>query len=156
LRPFAYDFTYYPYPYHDFPIIISHVHPRFVICNSGFKLEADVFKWQIHYEAHRDDLAKVQAIWNSWRKVIPKGPFVTKITVEDNPDVNNDDSHKTTPRRIHRCTGPKRKVPEEQSSPTPKGSKQQRVVDNDVWLDDDTASPIPLAPALYLPTNISP
>ena len=65
--------SFIPHPYHDFPTIVSHVHPRFVICNSGSKLEADVFKWQMQYKAHQDDLAKVQAIWNSWRMAIPKG-----------------------------------------------------------------------------------
>jgi hypothetical protein len=138
LRPSACDFTYYPHPYYDFPSIVSHVHPRFVICNSGSKLEADVFKWQTQYEAHKDDLAKVQAIWNSWRMAILKGPFVTRIPVDDNPDIKDDDSHKTTPHRIRRSTRPKRKAPEEQLSPTPQGSKQQKLMDNGMWLDDET------------------
>lgn len=32
-------FKTYVYPYEDFPTIVSHVHPRFVICNSGQKLK---------------------------------------------------------------------------------------------------------------------
>ena len=140
LRPSACDFTYYPYPYHGFPTIVSHVHPRFVICNSGSKLEADVFQWQFQYEAHKYDLAKVQAIWNSWKMAIPKGPFVTRIPVDDEPDIKDDDSHKTKPRRICRLgsTRPKRKGPEEQHSPTPQSSKQRKLMDNDMWLDDET------------------
>ncbi len=38
-------FTLHFYPYHDFPTIKSHVHPRFIICNSGSKLEDDLFSW---------------------------------------------------------------------------------------------------------------
>lgn len=151
LRPSACDFTYYPHPYHDFPTIVSHVHPRFVICNSGSKLEADVFKWQMQYEVHKDDLAKVQAIWNLWRMAIPKGPFVTRISVDDDPDIKDDDSHKTTPCRIRRSTRPKRKAPEEQHSPTPQGSKQQKLMDSGMWLDDETLhefdNQVPLHPS---------
>ena len=63
---------------------------------------------------------------------------MTTISVDDDPDVKDDDSHKTTPRRIRRTTRPKRKAPEEQHSPTPQASKQQKLMDNDMWLDDET------------------
>jgi len=32
------DFTLYPRSYDYFLVIVSHVHPRFVICNTGMKL----------------------------------------------------------------------------------------------------------------------
>jgi len=138
LHPFACDFTYYPHPYHDFPVITSHVHPRFIICNSGSKLEVNLLKWQTDYEARKNDLTKVQAIWNSWKRTVPTGGFIKKVSVDDSSDVKDDDSQKTTPRRVSRPTRPKRKFREEQHSPTPKSSKQQKPTDHDAWLDDET------------------
>jgi len=96
----AEDFTYYPYPYHGFPTIESHVHPRFIICNSGSKLEAasDPFQWQKGHEASTiNDLAKVQAIWNSWKEVIPTGEFLAKTSDGGDPDIKDDNSQRTTP-----------------------------------------------------------
>ncbi|KAF8814271.1 hypothetical protein BYT27DRAFT_7250201 [Phlegmacium glaucopus] len=114
MRPPAEDFTYYPHPYHGFPIILSHVHSCFVICNSGSKLEANLFQWQKGYEMSKDDLVKLQAIWNSWRHVVPMQEFIKKIT------------------------RPKRKATAEQDSPTPKSFKQRTSQGSGVWLDDET------------------
>jgi hypothetical protein len=94
MRPPAEDFTYYPYPYHGFPTIESHVHPRFVICDSGSKLDSakDPSQWQKEYETStRDDLAKVQAIWNTWKTVVPTKEFLRMTSRGGDPDIRDDE-----------------------------------------------------------------
>jgi hypothetical protein len=137
MRPPAEDFTYYPHPYHGFPTIESHVHPRFIICNSGSKLEDDLLPWQ-HYETRNVDLSKVNAIWYSWRRVVPTREFRRMISKGDDPDIRDDNSQKTTSYRVLRSTRPKRKAAGEQASPTPKSSKQRTLQDGGAWLDDET------------------
>ncbi|KAH9022444.1 hypothetical protein EDB84DRAFT_495731 [Lactarius hengduanensis] len=83
LIPNADDFTFYPHPYHDFPTIGSHAHPRFIICNSGSKLdESGLLQWQAR-ETRKDDLAKVVAIWNSWKQEVPTEEWVEKTPPRD-------------------------------------------------------------------------
>ena len=141
MRPPAEDFTYYPHPYHGFPTLESHVHPRFIICNSGSKLDSakELFKWQKEYEiSTRDDLARVQDIWNSWRRVVPTREFLRMTSRGGDPDIRDDNSQKTTSYRVLRSTRPKRKAAGEQASPTPKSSKQRTLQDGGAWLDDET------------------
>ncbi|KAH9174455.1 hypothetical protein EDB89DRAFT_2228224 [Lactarius sanguifluus] len=73
------DFTYYPHPYH------------------GSKLdESGLLQWQAH-ETRKDDLAKVVAIWNSWKQEVPTGEFVEKTSEDGDPDIIGDHkSEKTT------------------------------------------------------------
>jgi hypothetical protein len=140
MLPSAEDFTYYPYPYHGFPTIESHVHPRFIICNSGSKLDRakELFKWQKSYEMSTiADLARVQDIWNSWRRTVLTDEFLRMASKGGDPDIRDDNSQKTS-YRVLRSTLPKRKAPGEQASPTPKSSKQRALQDGGAWLDDDT------------------
>ena len=141
MPPLADDFTHYPYPYHDFPTIVSHVHPRFIICNSGSKLDSakEIYKWLKKYEiGTRDDLAKVQDIWNAWKKTAPTGEFDMDSPKGGDSDVSDNNSEKTRPHRVLRSMRLKRKVAGEQASPTPKSSKQRGLQDGGVWLDDET------------------
>src|SRR6266702_1138422 len=89
-------FTHHLYPYHDFPTIKSHVHSRFIICNSGSKLKDDLFSWGKAYETRKDDLTKVQVIWNSWKHAAPTGEFVKKTSEGGDADIKDDNSQKTT------------------------------------------------------------
>ncbi|KAH8980750.1 hypothetical protein EDB86DRAFT_510285 [Lactarius hatsudake] len=93
------DFTFYSHPYHDFPTIGSHAHPRFIICNSGSKLdESGLLQWRAR-ETRKDDLAKVVAIWNSWKQEVPTGEFVEKTSSEDgDPDTIGDHKSEKTAR----------------------------------------------------------
>ncbi|KAH9178294.1 hypothetical protein EDB89DRAFT_1930442, partial [Lactarius sanguifluus] len=120
MRPPPKDFfNYYLYPYHDFPTIESHVHPRFIICNSGAKL--------------------VQVIWNSWRQAVLTPEFLEKTPEGGDPDIEDDSSEKTTPRRAHlRRTPRQRKAAGGQDSPAPKSSKQQTLQDSGIRLDGET------------------
>ncbi|KAI9440066.1 hypothetical protein H4582DRAFT_1944801 [Lactarius indigo] len=136
MRPLPKDFfNYYLYPYHDFPTIESHVHPRFVICNSGSKLGASTGI----YETTNDGLAKVLAIWNSWRKVVLTKEFLEKTPEGGDSDIEDDNSQKTAPHRARRRrTFPERKAARGKESPAPKGSKQQTLQDGGIRLDGET------------------
>ncbi|KAF8812937.1 hypothetical protein BYT27DRAFT_7251425 [Phlegmacium glaucopus] len=116
--PPAKDCTYYPHPYHDFP---DHriAYPS-LLCYMQ--------QWQRGYEMNKDDLAKLQAIWNSWRHVVPMEEFIKTTSRARDPGIKDDKSDKTTPHRARRCTRPKRKATGEQDSPTSKSSKQRRVL----------------------------
>ena len=131
------DFIHYANPYRDLPTIESHVHPRFVICNSGLKL----------FNATRqaetllpNDLRRVLAIWRSWTKPVPSGDFVDKVIEREDPNVEDDNSQRTAPYRVLRSSRNKGKATGEQGSPTPKSksSRQRALQDGGVWLDDET------------------
>ena len=125
------DFTFYPYPYHDFPVIISHVHPRFVICNTGAKLIGPT-EWpeNVMSLVH---VIKVLNVWKRWSRVVdrgqPDGQAFLNNPRNGSPDVGDNSSELTT---SHRQELRKRKFPEQQGSPmpTPMSSKQQRLVDD--------------------------
>ncbi|KAH9038082.1 hypothetical protein EDB85DRAFT_1888140 [Lactarius pseudohatsudake] len=129
MEPPAEDPTYYPYPYHDFPTIKSRVHPSFIICNSGFKLEGRWFQWKKEYETRKLDLAKLCDIWYSWKnpRAAPTGGSASTPDASDGgPDIEDDggtgtdiednSSQRTTPCRVHRSTRLGRKVAGEQES----------------------------------------
>jgi len=86
------------------------------------------------------DIVKIQNIWKAWRQIIDKGQSKGKSFYmgprNDDPDIGDDDSVRTGNHRVLR----KRKLPEQQGSPTPaqKSSKQQRLADDGAWLDDET------------------
>ncbi|KAH8976874.1 hypothetical protein EDB86DRAFT_3013841 [Lactarius hatsudake] len=138
MRPPPKDFfSYYLYPYHDFPTIESHVHPRFIICNSGAKLVAATGIYET--TNLKDDLTKVQVIWNSWRQAVLTKEFLEKTSEGGDPDIEDDSSEKTTPRRAHlRRTPRHRKAAGGQDSPAPKNSKQQTLQDSGIRLDGET------------------
>jgi hypothetical protein len=137
MRPPAEDFTHYSYPYNGFPTIESHVHPRFIICNSGSKLEDDMVPWRNENETSTSDLLKIQAIWKTWKTTKPTEEFLRMSSKGGDPDIRDDNSQKTS-YRVLRSMRPKRKAPGEQASPTPKSSKQRALQDGGAWLDDET------------------
>jgi hypothetical protein len=133
------DFTFYPHPYHDFPVIVSHVQPRFVICNTGAKLIGST-EWpeNVMSLVH---VIKVLNIWKRWSRVVdrgqPDGQAFLNNPRNGGPDFGDNSSELTT---SHRRELRKRKFPEQQGSPTPApmSSKQQRLVDDGTWLDHRT------------------
>ncbi|EDR02510.1 uncharacterized protein LACBIDRAFT_332305 [Laccaria bicolor S238N-H82] len=61
-------FKTYVYPYEDFPTIVSHVHPRFVIFNTGQKLDKfskikAFFKGNGDVDKRLKDVVKIYANW---------------------------------------------------------------------------------------------
>ncbi|KAH9077105.1 hypothetical protein EDB83DRAFT_2311708 [Lactarius deliciosus] len=117
-EPPAENFTYYHYPYHDFPTIKSHVHPRFVICDSGPKLYGHWFEWKKEHEAREYDIGKVSDIWYSWTKdrAAPTGGSTKTTSDGGNPDIKVNSSQKTTSHRVRRNMRLTRKAAGEQGS----------------------------------------
>jgi hypothetical protein len=136
------DFTLHSHPYHDFPTIVSHVHPRFVLCNAGPKILQDYDVWK-EQGVRKEDMPKVSDIWLAWSKTVdrvkPNGKAFFLNPRNDDPDAGDDDSVHTTSHRVTR-NSTKRKFPEQQGSPTPapKSSKHQKLADDGTWIDDET------------------
>ncbi|KAH9010576.1 hypothetical protein EDB84DRAFT_1098980 [Lactarius hengduanensis] len=96
------------YPYRDFPILRSHVHPRFIICNSGSKFNGDL-SWLVDpgargiNEENAAAMIKVAAIWQSWMKAVPTAEFLENAPKDGNRDVEDNDTQRTTPHRVPLC-----------------------------------------------------
>ncbi|KAF8900757.1 hypothetical protein CPB84DRAFT_1847201 [Gymnopilus junonius] len=88
VAPKAEDFTHYRFPFHKFPTIISHVHPRYVIFNTGKKLSSDL-NYDLRY---KDELAKVRQIYEAWIKPAP--PLKDWETEDDNNHKKGDEDGK--------------------------------------------------------------
>jgi hypothetical protein len=74
---------------HTMASITSHFMPHFVICNSGFKVDSNLYKWLQNYGTYAGEVAKVHAIWRAWTRVNPHGrggEFIQKISDGDDPD----------------------------------------------------------------------
>jgi len=77
-------FKKFVYPFEEFPTIVSHVHPRFVICNAGLKFGnvnvlyafAGAKKGELH-----DALLKVIHIYEEWSRVPLPNDFCRKKKV---------------------------------------------------------------------------
>ena len=136
--PSTEDFIHYADPYGDLPTIESHVHPRFVICNSGLKLHKATLP--AGEGLLPKSLRRVLAIWRSWTKPVPSGDFVDKVIEREDPNVEDNNSQRTAPHRVLRSSRNKGKAAGEQGSPTPKSksSRQRALQDGGVWLDDET------------------
>lgn len=135
------DFTLHSHPYPEFPTIVSHVHPRFVLCNAGAKVVEDFEVWA-KQGVPESVIRKVACIWTAWtkevgRKRIEERAFLNRR--HDNPDADDNNSERTANHRVA-SSALKRKLPEHQGSPTPaqKGSKRQKLADGGGWLDDET------------------
>lgn len=79
-------FKTFVYPYKDFPVIVSHVHPRFVICNSGQKL-GDLEKFDAFQKGDKeldDRLVKVSLLYYHWTH--PENPCQVYIGLWPKPN----------------------------------------------------------------------
>ena len=134
------DFTLYTHPYHNFPTIVSHAHPRFIICNAGAKLASnlDVHVWSKQGD-WLEEMTMINEIWNAWSKVVDQDQPDRRAFVQTKPsnhNISDSDSQHTTRHRMLRKRL-KRKGLEEQSSPPRRNSKRQKGVNNSAWLDDE-------------------
>lgn len=74
----ASDYRKFIYPFEEFPPIVSHVHPRFVICDAADKLRgfADVLAFgRGRLGVLPTMLHKVGQIYKAWRTAIPEPEF---------------------------------------------------------------------------------
>lgn len=64
------DFTIHTFPFADFPSLRSHIHPRFVICNTGPKLVRNPIGHP-YFKQHPDfetNLPMAMTVYEAWTK----------------------------------------------------------------------------------------
>ncbi|KAF8151610.1 hypothetical protein B0H34DRAFT_810645 [Crassisporium funariophilum] len=89
------DFLLYRYPFDDFPIITSHVHPRYVICNIGLKtLSAQTFPDFFSHEStisthNKRMIEKASQVFRKWTEDIPADPDFHQNIVQIGRDRGN-------------------------------------------------------------------
>ena len=133
-------FITHTYPFHQFPIIESHIHPRFVIYDAGKKLISGSAALSF-FEVHPDlkvTLKKVVRLFRCWTAVRSRDDFLKAGRLRDKPEDNWPDDQ-TEPRRLPNPTG-KRTFSPLEGDGSPKPSKRPKSGgDQDcAWLDDVT------------------
>lgn len=95
----ATDFTFYAYPYENFPVIISHVHPRYVIYNAGQKISRNCRTYLEEYPSLALDILGVKDTYEAWTSA-PKynDPFFETAVAPQDVDIDSD-SNATKKRR---------------------------------------------------------
>ena len=137
-------FVCHIHPFHGFPVIKSHVHPRFVICNSGGKLKKSVFL-QVQYRSlnpsRRNALDQIKEIYESWTEpdIIPK-EFIDAGALHQEKPSDDPPDDKTEPRRLRSHTKEKRTFPPLAGDGSSKPSKRPKSggANDSAWLDDAT------------------
>ncbi|GLB35617.1 hypothetical protein LshimejAT787_0211820 [Lyophyllum shimeji] len=152
------DFTFFVHPYDDFPVIASHVLPRFALYDAGRKICGNLaVGYRKQHPALRQQLDKVEKIYEAWTKELDDGaPDVDAFLngggddssqgdhgKDDEFGGNDANSDRTGKGRAY----PARKRPDTDDG-SPGGSKRQRqgysskqqrlVEDGTAWLDDVT------------------
>lgn len=136
-------FTAHTFPFHQFPEIRSHIHPRFVICNSGAKLVGtSLFGFSEGQEYLEEDLIKLFEIYKAWTKPCLPSDFPTQKTLRPNKPAGDFPDDQTEYGRLPLPPNqPKRIFPhlDGDSSPKPEAKRAKSGGANDsVWLDDAT------------------
>ena len=131
-------FVTYIYPFTGFPTITSHVHPRFVLYNTGSKLSGTL---SLAYGSANPQLwptfRDVFAIYEAWTSSRIPEDFYSK-NLHPNTHLEDDyPDNKTSPRRAP--PGKKCPAPKAQGTPTRKSKKAKTGGGKDRgWLDDAT------------------
>ncbi|KAF8900756.1 hypothetical protein CPB84DRAFT_1778829 [Gymnopilus junonius] len=61
----------FEYPFTNFPTIVSHVHPRFVIYHAGYAFKKYVYDYFVSREDLRSSIENIFSIYRTWTKPIP-------------------------------------------------------------------------------------
>ena len=136
-------FTAHTFPFHQFPEIRSHVHPRFVICNAGAKL-AEGFRIYDFSEGRAylvEDLNKVSEIYKAWTKPRLPSDFPAQKTLRRNKPAGDFPDDQTEYGRLPLPpTQLKRIFPPLDGDGSPKPTKRAKSGggNDSVWLDDAT------------------
>lgn len=95
----AMDFTFYAYPYDRLPLIVSHVHPRYVIHNAGQKISRNCRTYLEEYPSLALDILGVKDTYEAWTSA-PKynDPFFSTALAPQDVDIESD-SNATRKRR---------------------------------------------------------
>jgi len=135
-----FNFVCHMHPFHQFPLIKSHVHPRFVICNTGGKLKDSVYlagRYKSFNPSREDALDQIREIYESWTDLdIPREFTHTGALHQDKPSDDFPDNQ-TEPRRL-RLRKEKRIFSPLAGDGCPKPRKRLKSggANDSAWLDD--------------------
>jgi len=89
-------YVYFAHPYSMLDPFISHVHPRFIICDAGRKLKEGgaslAFAFSRLHPTHVRVLEMVVDIWTAWTTVADNPDFKTFITKPSTDDIISNNS----------------------------------------------------------------
>ncbi|KAF8870406.1 hypothetical protein CPB84DRAFT_1802213 [Gymnopilus junonius] len=71
----------FEYPFTNFPTIVSHVHPRFVIYHAGFAFKKYVYDYYVSREDLRNPIQNIFSIYRTWTKPIPAGAICSFVRI---------------------------------------------------------------------------
>jgi hypothetical protein len=140
-----FDSSYY-YPFNNFPTITSYVHPHFIICNIGLKMEKHLLEFfgtgSEIVESDRAMIERALAIFKKWTEDIPAE---SKFFREPHNPAEDDDNDSTLTKEGRRDTRAYRQslhaysptTPSNNSTHSRKRARGQEEADV-LWLDDET------------------
>ncbi|KAF8900753.1 hypothetical protein CPB84DRAFT_1778827 [Gymnopilus junonius] len=93
----------YSFPYDDFPTIVSHVHPRFVIYHAGYCLSKNWIDFSYPHSKIRPTFIDIRSIYKLWTQHIPKNDhYFRQHPPHDQRDINDDRSQSSDCTRVER------------------------------------------------------
>jgi hypothetical protein len=146
------NFTLYAYPFQDFPLLESHLHPRFVLLDTGRKLKELTHQARTRLCTQYDILNNVLHIYDAWSRDPPERflsdrEFNPECPSEDDSD--GDDDRLTARGRCKNArkrrrnggspTERRRAVKGRKGDPG-RGGKQQRDVEMEAAVGDEMES----------------
>ena len=136
-------FTAHTFPFHQFPEIRSHIHPHFVICNTGAKLAKGfhIYDFSEGRAYLVGDLNKVSEIYKAWTKPHLPSDFPAQKTLRRNKPAGDFPDDQTEygrlplpPTQLKRIFSPL----DGDGSPKPTKRAKSGGGNDSVWLDDAT------------------
>ncbi|KAF8869661.1 hypothetical protein BD779DRAFT_1681849 [Infundibulicybe gibba] len=137
------DFTFLPFPLYNGQKFKSHIHPKFVICNAGQKLDGHgLSDFLTIYPFDSVDLNKVFNIFRAWTTYVTGTEAIIDFQQSGDPDdpggaQSQSSSQQTKMRRVFNR---KRPAPSRGGgSPTPQQGKKQKQggQDSSSWMLDE-------------------
>ncbi|KAN0088094.1 hypothetical protein V8E55_006715 [Tylopilus felleus] len=144
-------FRLYAYPFHDYPIVESHLRPQFVILEAGRKLKRLPDKYIPGLLTRYPILTQVSDLYESWTAALPKDVLTDKgFNPPSSQEHSEDEDDNKTARG--RYKNPRKRFGDD-GSPTKhvkrvkdrksdggKGGKQQRDAEMEAVVDDEMES----------------
>lgn len=144
-------FRLYAYPFHDYPIVESHLRPQFVILEAGRKLKRLPDKYIPGLLTRYPILTQVSDLYESWTAALPKDVLTDKgfnppSSQEHSEDEDDNKTARGRYKNPRKCFGddgsPTKHVKrvKDRKSDGGKGGKQQRDAEMEAVVDDEMES----------------
>ncbi|KAF8627969.1 hypothetical protein AX17_006079 [Amanita inopinata Kibby_2008] len=127
------DFSTYMYPFDGFPLLTSHLHPRFVILEAGRRLNLLDAAVLLLFVTRHPILTQILQIYSAWTRDRPATAMDDKSYNPDDDDDNRDNDFEDSDAHSSRVTDPHRydtrKRRRQSESHPPGDSKRGRCED---------------------------